>query len=355
MAKFLNKKEQVIDFQLTDYGKYLLSVGKMKPVYYAFFDDNILYDGEYAGITGSQNSIHERIKDNTPYIATLTHFTNIDAELLKAQDAQQTDVEAYTEGGTTTTFYFTSDLEPTMREPDAENLRFTSMIGDAALDGDTQHAPAWKIVALNGQISSSTDIDSTNNIRIPQINMELNYVKKVTEQNPTLFSDNIRSLNDTIVGFADDKMIKIEMEDVIIYAEELNTELFTENFDIEVFKIIPNGGAWNPNSEGSTGSYGDSFDRKYFETHKPQIINNIMVSNRPSLPAEGEITTGSVEYYFDMEKDNLIDRKTACKSSEIFNKSSYYVDLDFDCEDEEEDFTIIDIYGRVTESEICPT
>ena len=45
--KFLNKQEQVIDLQLTQYGKYLLSTGKFKPVFYAFFDDGILYDPNY--------------------------------------------------------------------------------------------------------------------------------------------------------------------------------------------------------------------------------------------------------------------------------------------------------------------
>ena len=45
---FFNKKEEVIDIQLTQYGKYLLSIGKLEPVYYAFFDDNILYDSNYA-------------------------------------------------------------------------------------------------------------------------------------------------------------------------------------------------------------------------------------------------------------------------------------------------------------------
>ena len=51
--KFFDKKEEVIDIQLTQYGKHLLSVGKWRPVYYAFFDDNILYDGRYAMYTGS--------------------------------------------------------------------------------------------------------------------------------------------------------------------------------------------------------------------------------------------------------------------------------------------------------------
>ena len=42
MAKFINKKEQVYDLKLTNYGHYLLSVGKFKPSYYAFLDDNVL-------------------------------------------------------------------------------------------------------------------------------------------------------------------------------------------------------------------------------------------------------------------------------------------------------------------------
>ena len=34
--KFLNKKEQVFDIQLTPYGKQKLSMGKLNPTYYAF-------------------------------------------------------------------------------------------------------------------------------------------------------------------------------------------------------------------------------------------------------------------------------------------------------------------------------
>ena len=48
MAKFLNRKEQVYDLKLTNYGHYLLSIGQLEPIYYAFLDDNIIYDGKYA-------------------------------------------------------------------------------------------------------------------------------------------------------------------------------------------------------------------------------------------------------------------------------------------------------------------
>ena len=46
---FFNKKEEVLDVQLTQLGKYLLSKGKLKPHFYVFSDDEILYDLSYGG------------------------------------------------------------------------------------------------------------------------------------------------------------------------------------------------------------------------------------------------------------------------------------------------------------------
>jgi hypothetical protein len=60
MAKFLNKKERVIDFKLTSYGKQRLAAGRFKPSYYAFFDDGIVYDSQYAGFTEGQNQIDQK-------------------------------------------------------------------------------------------------------------------------------------------------------------------------------------------------------------------------------------------------------------------------------------------------------
>ena len=42
---FFDSKEEVIKIELTQFGKYLLSKGKFAPKYYAFFDDDIVYDG----------------------------------------------------------------------------------------------------------------------------------------------------------------------------------------------------------------------------------------------------------------------------------------------------------------------
>lgn len=58
---FYNKKEEVIDIQLTQYGKIALSQGRFRPFSYKFFDDDIVYDAEYAGQTEEQNDSEDRI------------------------------------------------------------------------------------------------------------------------------------------------------------------------------------------------------------------------------------------------------------------------------------------------------
>ena len=66
MTKFLNQKEEVIRIELTPYGKEKFSKGQFMPSYYAFYDNDILYDGVYGGITESQNRIVTRITTETP-------------------------------------------------------------------------------------------------------------------------------------------------------------------------------------------------------------------------------------------------------------------------------------------------
>jgi hypothetical protein len=82
--KFLDKKEQVLDIQMTPYGEYLLSQGKFKPEYYAFYDDNILYEPQYSGYTDSQNSIEPRIQEDTPQPATQVVFSDRDIFVRRA-------------------------------------------------------------------------------------------------------------------------------------------------------------------------------------------------------------------------------------------------------------------------------
>ena len=70
---FFNRKEEVIDIELTQYGKLLLAKGKFKPKKYAFFDDDVIYDAQYMTptdptsvsnpIAENQNDAGTRIKE----------------------------------------------------------------------------------------------------------------------------------------------------------------------------------------------------------------------------------------------------------------------------------------------------
>jgi hypothetical protein len=327
--KFLNKKEQVFDIQLTPLGKHKLSAGVFEPVYYAFFDDNILYDIEYAGRSETQNTIHERIKQNTQYLETQAIF-------------QERLSGSVTQGGL---------LLDTIYEQEENAITSYGSIGDAKLLSETTDvAPAWKLVAMQSEITGAiqtnfegTIDESTSDVKrseasISQINITASYYITTDERanitDKYSFQD-LREIESTTGVFADGRILRLVSDNPLIYLEELNTELLTENFNIEVFKIE-----------------NDDFRKLYFQANKPQIVNGLMVS-----PQQEKITdiddTNSVEYYFSILKDYQIDSKIACRYVEQFNSENYMIDLDHDCSDVEGRDLYFDIYGRVTESEIC--
>ena len=328
MAKFINKKEQVFDLQLTTYGRRMFSVGSFRPTYYTFFDDNVVYDSRYISLTGStQNSINERVKDDTQYLESLTLFEGLETTVLQNR-------------GGVIDFFDKNDMA-TKFEPAKDIYKLDDAIGDAQLDASSQTAPAWKMVALQGNVTSSTTQDTTNETNIPQINIDANYVLRVMDREYMFDPDSSRDLLGFTRAFIDGNVIALETDDPLIYIEEINTQILNDNFELEVF-VQPVGDA-------------SRLERKYFKKEVPQIKDGLMLSPvQINLSGESEQdNTSSVEYYFDVIADSQVDRAIACKGAEIFNKQSYYVDLDFDCQVEDEDNVYFDIYGAVTEPEIC--
>ena len=320
---FLNKKQQVFDFQLTPFGKHKLSIGSFEPEYYAFFDDNVVYDKSY--VSGSsaegQNSIHDRIKNQTVYIKTQTRFS-------------QALQDAVVVGGRLDTIF-----------PQDENL-FTShgFIGDALLLAEQSNlAPGWKAVSLSNEITSSATEDLVNKIKIPQINLTASYNLSIidpTQETPSLFQDFLEvGAMQITPPFSDGLAIKLEMNNPLLFVEELNTELLSKNFDVEIYEVI---------REGTQ----DLFRQLFFDKKTEQIVDGLLVEN----PVERQIiqTTSSVEYYFSPLKDSEIDEVTACKYIEQYSLDALLIDLDFDCSNVKQDDVFFDIYGtEVGDPEVC--
>ena len=357
MANILDKKERVYDLRLTAYGRYLLSVGKYKASQYAFFDDNVIYDYQYCNISESQNSINERIKNDTSYLGSMVLFEDVNSAQQKlvrmppdlaAQDLSEEDRSYYEWAFRRTQNYFAADVEPIQYLPRQDTFKFDSAIGDAMLSSkDTNVAPAWKIVVLNGKITGSSPSmllhsSSSASVNIPQVDIVVEYEKEIRSSEFPIPSESgeltLSEMINKTPNFSDQNYIRLKKQDPIIYVDEVNTELLTENFDIEVFLI--------------TGSV---LQRKYFESETPQIIDGIMT--RPAPDSEISISSPpltSVDYYFDFKNDALADSEIVCKKMKIYNKTSYYIDLDLDCTDNNIEDAYNDIYGSEVEPEICP-
>ncbi len=245
MAKFLDKKEQVIDFQLTPLGRRKLATGKLKPTFYSFYDDGVVYDSKYADFDEEQNSIHPRIKNNTSYTEGILSFEEIEASTPPGNylEVAIMDTEILPQD---------YDISPDKNILQTNKFLFDSAIGDAMFEGEnTQAAPSWKVVTCQGEILSASVRDTrrydfthaeldneAREFNIPQLEVSLYYTKLIDKPRNPIELTNIPDTIGETPRFIDGNVIRLIRDDLVVYADEINTQLLTENFDIEVFEII---------------------------------------------------------------------------------------------------------------------
>ena len=75
---FFNKKTEVMKVELTPLGRYKLSVGRLQPHHYRFFDNNVVYDSEAMGVSEDQNDADARIRENTPILKQNPNITGVE-------------------------------------------------------------------------------------------------------------------------------------------------------------------------------------------------------------------------------------------------------------------------------------
>ena len=82
---FFDQKQEVLDVTLTTYGRYLYSIGRLLPEYYAFFDDDIIYDSSHSASPWhepeDQNDIEERILRQTPRMKPVTNRSGVESSM----------------------------------------------------------------------------------------------------------------------------------------------------------------------------------------------------------------------------------------------------------------------------------
>jgi len=131
----LNQKEEVLKVELTKHGRKLLGMGIFQPKYFSFFDDSIIYDNSYAGISEENvNKIQDRILNDSLTFS----FPNLSVETLENE------------------------------------------LGTSDIFNDK--APAWDLKLLNGKISYLSGL-STNYKKIFNVN-DITYYISPINNNP---------------------------------------------------------------------------------------------------------------------------------------------------------------------------
>ena len=236
---FINKQEEVIKLRLTQHGKHLLSLGKLKPDSYALFDDDIIYDSRYAGVTEHQNDAQDRIKEQA------------------RRDAQHVSVGVETRYGIQTNEIEQGDRQEFVslinKPTDIENEKVLGF-PLTNMDYGTQEAPRFELSVIESEIQNSSslryDLLDGSRIRIPQLDFEPEHILTRDSMNVDYLSTNadpgmlideetlaVNPVSQKI-EFLDNSFLEHTPESIEFELYEFNTAYLRENFEVEVFEIL---------------------------------------------------------------------------------------------------------------------
>ena len=252
---FFNKKEEVLDFQLTEYGKRLLEQGNLKPALYSFFDDDILYDteaGSFSGSVENQNSADRRIKYETPSLRVQKHTTGAETRVNQFLDEVSGTVSQ--KSGSSSQFLIAENsVEFVNAFQDTPQFAQKFFLGSDPIgssDLKSSNAPAWQINCLANEISSSqpyltTNLTSSNPglgqgivRKIPQLDITIDYKTFYLEEENVQDYDDPVLKNIISLGTSPSSSIGLYVQEnyLVLDIDEANTGNLKENFDIEVFE-----------------------------------------------------------------------------------------------------------------------
>lgn len=324
---FFDKKEDVLDIQLTPYGRHLLSKGKLMPKYYSFLDEDVLYDSSHISFTENNSAIKTRIIDETPSLKPMTTFNSVETELVDSETIElsrnQVKIEDYNN-------IYSNNFRPAS---DA-NTRFLQNTIGTSKHG-TDKAPRWSAKMIRGEIASAINHTSSlpNNtgipsplasvVHIPQIDCEVVYdiqVKEIgVEASQAGSSANLQSVSSRTAG---NTYLDISDDQVIIDLLEKNGFVHDEAFDIQVFKYDETNKDKLLPLKFLNRTIGKNYrvEKDIFFDDEPEPL----IADDPNV----------VEYYFDLRVDEEIPQYDICLGiSELESRGLYVNDYNVVCPD----------------------
>ena len=300
---FFNKKEDVLKIELTPHGRRLLSQGKLKPEYYSFLDDDILYDGTQGGVSENNSQMKDRILSETPYMKPQTNYKGVDTSLSNEDNKSEQVTYLQQKIGTNNT-------------------------------AETRSA-SWNTTALLGEFNSTslTLTGSTTATQpIPQLEMTLEYTMSVGNQNKLEISNSGLLFNRELPTLIkpDGSFVDIIEDQVLLNIFERNGFFHKDSYEIEVYLYEADE---------------IEIDRKLkFYQQDRQIENNMLIDQPDiSTDASQDLTKEYVEYYMDILVDKEIPEEDICTGLRRLKAKDIFLDLEVECPDRED--IDVNIYG----------
>jgi hypothetical protein len=300
---FFNKKEDVLKIELTPHGRRLLSQGKLKPEYYSFLDDDVLYDITQGGGTENNSQTKNRILSETPYMKPQTNYKGVESSLSNEDNKSEQVTYLQQKIGTNNT---------------AE-----------------VRAAGWNATALLGEINTTslTLTGSTTATQpIPQLEMTLEYTMSVGNQNKLEISNSGLLFNTELPTFVkpDGSFVDIIEEQILLNIFERNGFFHKDSYEVEVYLYE---------------SDEIEIDRKLKFYQQDRQIQNNMLIEEPDISADvpEDLTTDYVEYYMDIFVDKEISEEDICLGVTRLKAKDIFLDLEIECPDFEN--IDVNIYG----------
>ncbi len=317
---FFNKKEETISIELNPYGRSLLAKGKLMPAYYAFFDDDILYDVMAGGATGSedQNRIQSRIFNETPRLKAPRDLQSPEGLIFRYERTEEN------------------------HRPHTElKLNYlTEPLGTSEQVSD--YGPAWSSLFIQGEITGNVETTLTGSSvylrQIPQINANIEYTMQVknAEDLPPVSGQKVSPRAPVSNIYQDGTYLDIIQEQILCQLKEKEGFLFKDGLEMEVYLFEDTPEA--------------NLIPLKFRPQSQQIKNGILLDE----PIDNYVALDPtyVEYWMDFNFDGEIPNDDICSGIQKLKTQDIELELEIDCPDK--DAIDFDIYGtRITEVEKC--
>lgn len=306
---FFDKKEEVIDIQLTPFGKHLLSKGQFSPMYYEFYDDDIIYDVEWTGIQEIQGQIQNRI-NSTEKLKTQHTFESAEERIKEYR-------KSYTQDG---------KQEPVVEK--RKNFSFSSLpLGNCSADNDKSTSISIKL--LSGQISQSAETSSRGVPRgTKSYTLETpKYVAKIRKMGPNekepedpLVQQEIQVAQQRVEVTKEEKYILLDLE-------ELGVDFRNDNFETYLYEVV---------EEERTNTVIEK--PLLFKKQYSNVVDGLLYEPGEREIEQEEITKEYVDYYFSVLKDSEIPNEIMCKhlSEEEIKKLNAVYGYNIQCVERQE-------------------